>query len=202
MDEAVLGACVRDQQEKFFYVYLTVEDSPHFLRDELNLHSERDVSLCQALLGGKVHVRGLHTKDLWVELPPFFDPAQSLLIPNEGIARSGGLERGHHFVKVALKVPAKIRGRGRELLLAYARLESDREGTVDGLEERDSHRYNVSVVEPKTVARSFNVIKKVADRPEESVDQFSRLSREKEKAKKEATDSQSVLSKLWDRLRQ
>ncbi len=30
VDEKILDFCIPGQQEKFFYVYLTVEDSPHF----------------------------------------------------------------------------------------------------------------------------------------------------------------------------
>ncbi len=30
VDEKILDFCIPGQQEKYFYVYLTVEDSPHF----------------------------------------------------------------------------------------------------------------------------------------------------------------------------
>ncbi len=138
-------------------------------RDDLHLHSESDVSLSQALLGGHILVRGLHRPELWLEVPAMFDPSQSLVAPGEGIPRSDGADRGHHFVKVGLRAPARLSPAQREIMLEFARLEPAREGTVDGLEgeQADAHRFTTDAVEPRRVQRTFNVDKKLKEEEEE-----------------------------------
>lgn len=172
VDERLLGACAGGHDQRVFYVYLTVEPSAHFTRDGLHLHSEADLSLAQALLGGTLtSVRSLRGGRLEVEVPPLTGPGGSLAALGQGVDRSDGRDRGHHFVRVGLRVPpgGSLTGRRGELLAALAASLGPPEsgGTVDGVDlgGDGDHRYAVGVVEPDRVARAFGP--RAADSTEE-----------------------------------
>ncbi len=102
-------------------------------------------------------MRGLHKAHLELAVPPLLLPFPTLTADHEGICG-----RGHHFVKLGVRVPKELSERRLDLWRRFARIESTEtavEGVVEGLEDesQDSHRYYVNVVEPSRVERLFKV---------------------------------------------
>ena len=94
-----------------FYLKLVVEKSNYFKRDGNDVYTQNDISVCQALLGGTLSVKGLHSKELQITLPS--DPTietshKTLVAPGEGIYMSQELGHGNHFIEVGIKVPTML----------------------------------------------------------------------------------------------
>ena len=171
-------------------------------RDDLHLYSEYDISLSQALLGGRISLRGLH-KNLSLDVPTLFDQAQSLVAHGEGISRSDGSDRGHHFVRVGLRAPTKLSSEQRRIMLAFARLEEARVGTVDGLEEEldYAHKFMAGMVEPKKVKRTFNVKTKTSGGPEKGDAWIKQQGQAGERGRRKQQHGDKE-SSFWERFRQ
>lgn len=155
------------------FVYLMVEDSEYFRRDGHDIHTDADVTIAQAFLGGTVTVRGLHKAELPVPLSAGRASHKVLLVHNEGICHGAGptAERGDHYVHVGIRVPplsalslrqARLLRRFSALLAAAAD-DDGAHGLVDGAKETDdAHKYRVNVVEADRVTRPFNKSKDMA----------------------------------------
>ena len=46
-------------QADHYFIKIVIDESNYFKRDGLDVVTEADVSVAQALLGGKLHIRGL-----------------------------------------------------------------------------------------------------------------------------------------------
>ena len=111
-------------QQPFFYVYITVNPSDDFKRDEWDLFSETDVSVAQVLLGGVTPVKGLHHDVLGLEVPPLTSSHTSLCIRNEGIVRSDGEHKGNHYVRLGIVPPQNPTERQIDIWKKLAQMES------------------------------------------------------------------------------
>jgi DnaJ-class molecular chaperone len=47
-------------QNDHYFVKVLIDQSNYFVRDNLDIYTEADVSVSQALLGGKLNIRGLY----------------------------------------------------------------------------------------------------------------------------------------------
>jgi len=123
------------------YVRVRVLRSKDFRRDGPNIHSEVDVSLAQAVLGGAVFVKGIHG-DVNLKVKPGTQSGQVTRLPNRGMPKvNKQTQRGHHFVEFKVRVPegSKLTPRQKELMLEWAREEGDHgKGTVNGLEAQSA----------------------------------------------------------------
>ncbi|PAA82514.1 hypothetical protein BOX15_Mlig026207g2, partial [Macrostomum lignano] len=114
---------------------IEVTPSDRFRRDRADVHSDVEVSISQAVLGGTISVRGLR-EQLSVNLPPGTNSHDTIRLSGQGIARIGGYGNGDHVVHVKIKSPRRLSQEQRELLLKFAQLEGAndyRGGTVDGV---------------------------------------------------------------------
>jgi DnaJ-class molecular chaperone len=47
-------------QNDHYFVKVLIDQSNYFVRDNFDIYTEADVSVSQALLGGKLNIRGLY----------------------------------------------------------------------------------------------------------------------------------------------
>ncbi len=51
-------------QNDHYFIKVLIDPSNYFVRDGLDLHTEADISISQALLGGHLKIRGLHDSEV------------------------------------------------------------------------------------------------------------------------------------------
>ncbi|XP_040573479.2 chaperone protein DnaJ isoform X1 [Lepeophtheirus salmonis] len=136
-----------------FYVYITVKPSTYFTRDGLDLHSKAPISVPQALLGGKIKVKGMHREEEEV----VFEPGQRrVILPNAGVRRSDG-RCGSHVVDLILDLSqTQLSESQEELIKQFSFLShQDYSGTINGIDSLTSHKYDLGIVEPNKVEKEF-----------------------------------------------
>lgn len=143
--------------DPYFYVYVTVEPQSYFKRDDLDVTTETDISIAQAILGGTTEIRGLHKDELDVTIPPLTSSHKTITVFDEGIMRSDRSLKGHHHVKIGIVPPQKLTPDMKNIWLKFASLETLENGVVNGVEHELDHKYKATVIDPSEVNRTFNV---------------------------------------------
>ncbi|XP_040295390.1 dnaJ homolog subfamily A member 3, mitochondrial isoform X1 [Bufo bufo] len=118
--------------KKEIFITFRVQKSPIFRRDGADIHSDLQVSIAQAILGGTARAQGLY-EPINVAIPPGTQADQSIRISGKGIARVNSYGFGDHYIHVKLKVPRQLNDRQRALMLSFAEEETGVEGTVNGI---------------------------------------------------------------------
>lgn len=162
-----------EREDPYFFLHVHVDEQSYFSRDEdYNVLTDFDISVSQALLGGEIEVRCLRTAAnpddlLLLEVPECTSSHSTLTGRNEGIQRSrvDPSNKGHHFVKLGIRVPERLTKRQRSLFQIFAASESldlnyeqgtfSNLGTVSGVDSELDHKLNLNVIEPTSVKRTF-----------------------------------------------
>jgi DnaJ family protein A protein 3 len=127
-------------------IFLTVrvEPSGYFRREGSDVHTDADVSLSQAVLGGIIRIQGLY-EDLNVRVPSGTSSHSILTLADRGFKRLDASKGfGNHYVHLRVKVPSRLSQDQRQLMLEYAGLERDTPGTIEGLNNSASAQKNKS----------------------------------------------------------
>lgn len=112
------------------YITFRVGKSDYFRRDGFDVHTEAKISISQAILGGSIRIQGIH-EDLNVEIAPGTGSHVQLRLRGKGIQNNSRF--GDHYVHVKVEVPKNFTDPRRRLLIqAYAELETETPGTVNG----------------------------------------------------------------------
>ncbi|CAF3334678.1 unnamed protein product [Rotaria sp. Silwood1] len=113
------------------FVTFRVKPSEKFRRDGEDIHSDIDISITQATLGGTVKVPGIY-EDHVLQIPPGTQSHQHFRLIGKGIKRLHHTGTGDHYVHVKIKIPTRLTAKQKELMLSFAELEKDTDGTVNG----------------------------------------------------------------------
>jgi len=108
-------------------VQVIVDSDKYFIRDGEDVHTEAEISLTQAVLGGTVDVRTLKG-EVELKIPKGCQPDAKLMLRGKGIRRMHGNGKGNHIVHLKLVIPKKISPRQEELLREF-----DEETSTHGL---------------------------------------------------------------------
>jgi DnaJ-class molecular chaperone len=94
-------------------MYLRIVVKPHsvFKRNRDDIHSDLKISYLDAILGKDIKVDTIHGP-ADIKVPAGTQPSSFLKIKNKGVNK-----KGHHFVKVDVKIPTSISDNERDLLL-------------------------------------------------------------------------------------
>jgi len=129
-DGQTLRLSLENGQEIF--VNVVVEESKYFKRQGYDVHTEADVSVGQAVLGGIIRIQGLY-EDLNVRIPPGTSSHSVLTLTDRGFKRlDAASRRGDHYVHLKVKVPARLTDEQRDIIEEFAFLEKDTPGTITG----------------------------------------------------------------------
>ena len=86
--------------EPYFYLYVRVERDDYYVkREDLDVYSEADLSVGQAVLGGELKVRGLHESELFLGVDGGTGSHETLCGAEHGIARTHGGHKGCKVVR-------------------------------------------------------------------------------------------------------
>lgn len=114
------------------YVTVAVEPHPEFVRDGVDLHTERTISFAQAALGTRMEIQvpgpngeEPHT----LEIPAGSQPGDVLTLENCGVphmdgSQDGSSRRGRLHVHLKLVVPTRLSAEEEKLIRRLAELEN------------------------------------------------------------------------------
>jgi molecular chaperone DnaJ len=104
-----------------------VHEDPRYVRKGDNLYCDVPLTLAEAVLGGKVRVRGIDgVVDLVV--PAGTQSGQSFRLRGKGVRRLTGEGRGDLYVTTRVEIPRDVEPRALELFRELARLLPGRPG--------------------------------------------------------------------------
>ncbi len=105
----------RDGRRGDLYLVISVRPHPRFQRKGDDLHTEVEVPLLDALLGGEVTVPTLKGKAL-LKIPSPTQNGRVFRLAGLGMPKLGGSGQGDVFVRVKVALPAELSPQERELL--------------------------------------------------------------------------------------
>lgn len=118
--------------QKEVFITFRVEKSEYFRRDGADIHTDAYITFPQAALGGGIRVQGVY-EDLTVDIPKGTQSHTRIRLSGKGLRKVNGFGFGDHYIHVKIKVPVRLTEKQKNLILAYAELEEDTAGTVNGI---------------------------------------------------------------------
>ncbi|XP_014206155.1 protein tumorous imaginal discs, mitochondrial isoform X2 [Copidosoma floridanum] len=117
---------------KEIFVTFRVEKSKYFRRDGPDIHTDAEISVSQALLGGAIRVEGVY-EALNIQIRPGTSSHTIVRLGGKGLKKVNTLGYGDHYVQLKIKVPQSLNTKQRALIQAYAELEEGTPGSIHGI---------------------------------------------------------------------
>ena len=117
---------------KEVFVTFRVEKSRYFRRDGPDVHTDADISIAQAVLGGTIRVQGVY-EDQTIQIRPGTSSHTRIRLAGKGMKKVNGLGHGDHYINIKIIVPETLTEKQKALMQAYAELEKDTPGTIYGM---------------------------------------------------------------------
>ncbi len=103
-------------------VHLRVGSHSYFRREGYDIHTDRMITISQAVLGGSVEVLTLYGKRP-ITVRPGTASNAVYKIPGFGISYTDSRAKGDHYVHISVKVPSFLNHKQRDAMKAYAAVE-------------------------------------------------------------------------------
>lgn len=113
------------------FITFRVAKSNYFRRQGADVHTDANISIAQAALGGTIRVKGVH-EDLNVQIQPGTGSHTRLKLAGKGIQKVSGYGFGDHYIHIKVQIPKVLDAKKKAILQAYAETEMDTPGTVNG----------------------------------------------------------------------
>ncbi|XP_046672184.1 protein tumorous imaginal discs, mitochondrial-like isoform X2 [Homalodisca vitripennis] len=128
---------------KELFITFRVDKSDYFRRDGPDVHTDAEISLSQAVLGGTIRIQGIY-EDHTVQISPGTSSHTRLRLSEKGLKKVNTTSGyGDHYVHIKVKVPKKLTEKQRALVLAYAELEDDTPGIIRGITYKKDGNPNI-----------------------------------------------------------
>ncbi|MFA5820630.1 MAG: molecular chaperone DnaJ [Candidatus Gracilibacteria bacterium] len=101
------------------YINLIVEASKKFFRQGLDIHSNLEINVLQAILGAEINVDTLYGPET-IKIPAGTEDGKVFKLSDKGVTKIGGGGKGDHLIKVKINIPQKISKKEKELYLQLA----------------------------------------------------------------------------------
>ena len=118
--------------QKEIFITFRVEKSNYFRREGADIHTDAYISLSQAALGGSIRLEGIYEEQT-VDIPAGTGSHTRIRLNGKGLRKVNSYGYGDHYVHIRVKVPVRLSAKQKALILAYAELEEDTPGTVNGI---------------------------------------------------------------------
>ena len=106
------------------YVFIRIKSHPYFERSGSDLYCAVPISITQAALGADITISTLDDKKLKLKVPAGTQHGKLLRVRNEGVPAANG-RQGDLYIKIIVRVPAKLSSRAKNLLEEVSRLEGE-----------------------------------------------------------------------------
>lgn len=97
------------------YIHIRVRPDSFFKRRGFNLYSEEEISISQAVLGGKKTIKTIDG-EVDLKIPPGTPSGQEFKLSGKGVPYLHNRGRGDQIVKVKIKIPKHLTKKQKELL--------------------------------------------------------------------------------------
>ena len=118
--------------QKEVFITFRVEKSNYFRRDGADIHTDAFISLAQSVLGGAIRLKGIYDEQT-VDIAAGTGSHTRIRLGGKGLRKVNAYGYGDHYVHIKIKVPVRLDDKQKSLLLAYAELEKDTPGTINGI---------------------------------------------------------------------
>lgn len=98
-----------------FLTLFSVEKSRYFRRDGSDVHTEANISLSQALLGGTIRVQGVY-EDQTIQVVPGTSSHTRITLKGKGLKRVNSYGSGDHYVHLKIQIPTKLSSQQKALV--------------------------------------------------------------------------------------
>jgi len=128
---------------KELFITFRVDKSDYFRRDGPDVHTEAEISLSQAILGGTIRIQGIY-EDHTVQISPGTSSHSRIRLSGKGLKKVNTTSGyGDHYVHIKVKIPKKLTDQQRALIQAYAELEDDTPGIIRGITYKKDGNPNI-----------------------------------------------------------
>lgn len=117
---------------KELFITFKVERSPYFRRDGADIHTDAEISLAQAILGGTIRVQGVY-EDHSIQIQAGTSSHHRICLDNKGLKRVNTSGNGNHYIHIKIQIPKKLSGAQKALIQIYGELEADTPGHIMGM---------------------------------------------------------------------
>ena len=100
-------------------VYVMITPHAVFARSGADLHCEITISYLQLCLGAKVNVQTIHGNKVELTVPPGTQSGKSFRLKEKGLPSGNYNRTGDQYVKVKIRIPAKLPDEAKELLKKF-----------------------------------------------------------------------------------
>lgn len=118
--------------QREMFITFRVEKSNYFRREGSDVHTDAEISLSQAILGGTIRIQGVY-EDQTLQIVPGTSSHTTICLNNKGLKRVNAYGSGHHYVHLKIKIPKTLTAKQKALIQAYAELEDDTPGQILGV---------------------------------------------------------------------
>lgn len=96
------------------YLHLLVQASKKFVRSGMDIHSEVNLHVLQAIMGDEIDVDTLYGS-VKIKIAPGTEDGRVFKISDKGVTKIGDTIKGDHLVKVHIEIPKKLSKKEKEL---------------------------------------------------------------------------------------
>lgn len=97
-----------------------VEKSSYFRREGADVHTDADVSLSQAILGGTIRIQGVYETQT-IQILPGTSSHTKVCLSNKGMKRVNSYGNGDHYVHVKIAIPKSLTAEQKALIQVSVR---------------------------------------------------------------------------------
>lgn len=123
---------VRIQNGKSILLHINIEDDPYFTRNHLDLHTEIELTMSQAVLGDKI-IFPHWNKEYEVTIPAGTQHGQVLRLANAGVKKD--VFTGDLYLKCKVIIPKKLTKKQKELLTEFSKTEKKENSFLSNLKD-------------------------------------------------------------------
>jgi molecular chaperone DnaJ len=114
------------------YVHIKVSPSKKFLRNQYDIHSAMTIHVVQAVLGDEINVETIHG-NVKLKIPSGTQSGKVFKLKGYGVQKLKSEEKGDHFIKINVDIPARLSRKEKELYTQLAEESGHKPKDKDGL---------------------------------------------------------------------
>ncbi|XP_074601064.1 dnaJ homolog l(2)tid, mitochondrial-like [Brevipalpus obovatus] len=121
-------------KNQIMYPVIKIIADDYYRIEGKDIHTIAEISLAQAVLGGKTSVRSLYGNEEII-IPKETSSHSQIKLIHKGLPGEEGETYGHHYVHLKITVPTQLEPEMKNIFGNLAELESETYGTIDGLQK-------------------------------------------------------------------
>lgn len=100
---------------KEIFITFRVEKSHYFRREGADVHTDANISLSQAILGGTIRIQGVY-EDQTLQVIPGTSSHTTINLSGKGLKRVNSYGNGNHYVHLKINIPKKLTSKQKALI--------------------------------------------------------------------------------------